>query len=524
MSESAPNHQTILNDAWDVVVGSMDWLKSVVYGEFADHQSISTIVAQMLVNFLPGVVIVTSARDAVAIILRLSTHPEKREDLMEWVLLSACLIVIALPIALAAGGAAAAGVGAVIGGIAGSELGAALRAIMLMLIRETSHLIDVIRFLQKFIKGDILKFLRLIRFTAYEKALLMVVRQFTGKLTEVVRSLRLHLENFQQFDSVKDTIVKLADCERRFYAMQHDALRQIPNALVELDARLRALLAQTAPKEIHVVPAGVAADKATATVPVSQRVRDTPGNVLAMVESGVSTGGGTSAKGRAAAPTSGAGQSTAARPKDRPKLSLKDKPEPPTPYDSGANTKKQAVAEPKTNEDGAIGIPPPRYLHGFSESNILSTPKGSRPDPTQYLDPTYITNHLQTFKDHGGGFLFTDADIANPKYTSFNPTKFVMAGSDLRSVVTKFQATGDVSILETALGYDSGYLVGKEIYMLNLDNPKVVMPTGNEAGANSLWRPGGLTYPGGMRESVLDNVSIFHGNDPNNIPNLVRIQ
>ena len=120
--------------------------------------------------------------------------------------------------------------------------------------------------------------------------------------------------------------------------------------------------------------------------------------------------------------------------------------------------------------------------------------------------------------------MFTDADIANPKYTSFNPMKFVMAGSDLRSVVAKYQSTGDVSVLETALGYDPGYLVGKDIYMLNLDKPKVVMPTGNEGGANSLWRPGGLTYPGGMREAVLDNIPIFHGNDPTNLPNAVKIQ
>ena len=150
--------------------------------------------------------------------------------------------------------------------------------------------------------------------------------------------------------------------------------------------------------------------------------------------------------------------------------------------------------------------------------------KGSRPDLGDYLDPDYIAKHLQTFSDEGGGFLFTDADIANPKYTSFNPTKFVMAGSDLRSVVAKYQSTGDVSILETALGYDLGYLIGKNIYMLPLDNQKVVMPTDNEGGANSLWRPGGLTYPGGMREAVLDNVPIFHGNHASNLPKAVKIQ
>jgi hypothetical protein len=211
MSEHSPEHHAIHDDAWSEVVGGFDWLKSVVYGEFADHQSISTMVAQMLINFIPAVVIVTSARDAVAIILRLAAHPEKREDVMEWVLLSASLIVLALPIAMAAGGAAAAGVGAVVGGIAGSELGAALRAVMLMLLKETSHLVELIRFLQKFITGDILKFLRLLKFTKYEKALLLAIKKFSGKLIEMMRSLRLHLESLQYFDSVKSTIAKLAE-------------------------------------------------------------------------------------------------------------------------------------------------------------------------------------------------------------------------------------------------------------------------------------------------------------------------
>ena len=108
MTQRSPE-QNILDDAWDGVVGGMDWLKSVFFGEFSDQRPLSAVIADMLVSFIPGVVIVTSARDAVAVILRLASHPEKREELMEWVLLSACLIVIALPVAMAAGGAAAAG-------------------------------------------------------------------------------------------------------------------------------------------------------------------------------------------------------------------------------------------------------------------------------------------------------------------------------------------------------------------------------------------------------------------------------
>nr|WP_315219348.1 hypothetical protein [uncultured Duganella sp.] len=337
-----PDEKGILDDAWEQVVGGMDWLKSVFFGEFADNRPLSAVIADMLVSFLPGVVIVTSARDAVAVVLRLAKHPEKREDLMEWVLLCACLIVIALPLAMAAGGVAAAGVGAIVGGIAGSELGAALRAVMLLLIKEASKLVELVRFLQKFIKGDILKFLRAVKFAQYERALLHALSKISGKLLEIVKSLRVHLESLRYFDSVKTAIAKLVEWEKKFYAVQQDALKQIPKALVELDARLGKVLAQTAPKEAHTVSAGVQANKTATAVPAKQRVRDAPGKVLAKVKD--------------AAPATDAKPKPAAKPKPKaaepvPDPPLKDNPDPVKPPDDGANTKKQAVADAAATAD-----------------------------------------------------------------------------------------------------------------------------------------------------------------------------
>jgi hypothetical protein len=333
-----PDESSILDDAWDQVVGGMDWLKAVFFGEFSDHRPLSAVIADMLVSFLPGVVIVTSARDAVAVVLRLANHPQKREELMEWVLLSACLIVIALPLAMAAGGLAAAGVGAIVGGIAGSELGAALRAVMLLLIKEASKLVELVRFLQKFIKGDILKFLRAIKFAQYEKLLIQALSKISGKLLAIVKSLRSHLESLRYFDSVKASIAKLAEWEKKFYAVQHAALKYIPKALAELDARLAKVLAQTAPKESHTVAAGVQADKTAAAVPAKQRVRDTPGKAMTKVEDEAPAA---SAAGK---PETQPKPQTE-NPKKAPQPPLKPKPDPIKPPDEGTNTKKQSVLD-----------------------------------------------------------------------------------------------------------------------------------------------------------------------------------
>jgi len=286
MSKNSPKSESdsIIEEGWSHIVGGMSWLKSVFFGEFADNRPLSAVIADMLVSFLPGVVIVTSARDAVAVVLRLANHPEKREELMEWILLCACLITIALPLAMAAGGAAAAGVGAIIGGIAGSELAAALRGVMLMLIKKASALVDLVLFLQKFIKGDVLKFLRAVKFVQYEKPLLQALSKIVGKLAGIVRSLRQHLESLQYFDSVKASIAKLAEWERKFYNVQQDALRQIPRALAELDSRLAQVLKETAPKETHLVVTGVQTIKSVTPPPTRVRIKDTPGKIFAKVE------------------------------------------------------------------------------------------------------------------------------------------------------------------------------------------------------------------------------------------------
>lgn len=347
----------ILDDAWDSVVGGLGWLKNVLIGEFADNRPLSAVVADMLVSFIPGVVLVTSARDAIAVTLRLANYPEKRNDLMEWVLLCACLIVIALPLVMAAGGAAAAGVGAVVGGIAGSELGAALRAVMLMLIKQASKLVEVVQFLQKFIKGDILKFLRAIKFAQYEKPLMAALGNTIKQLRDIVRGMRGHLQRLSYFDAAKRAIAKLADWERKFYAVQQDAMRQVPRALAELDARLAKVLAQTAPKEAHTVAAGVKAKKPVAPPPAKQRIKDAPGKPLAMA--GIAPAPGAKPKPVPAAgaskpaPKPAPGKTPPVSPKGPPKDPPKDLPDPVDPVPGGPNAKKQEVLDAAVAVDRA---------------------------------------------------------------------------------------------------------------------------------------------------------------------------
>ncbi|CAG2274263.1 hypothetical protein [Burkholderia sola] len=290
MSESSSSG--LLDAIWKEVLGdaaaTFNWLKDFLLGEFVPDRPFSVIVAEMLANFVPGVIIVTSARDAVAIIVRLSTHPERRKEVSEWILLCACLIALALPLVMAAAGAVAAGVGAVVTGVMGDELAAALRAVMLMLIEKSGKLAEMIRFLNKFIKGNILEFLKGVKFANYEKSLLEILQQTTGKLIGIVQEVRgkllearvFHVKIADHFESVQNLVQKLSTWEQRFYAVQQEGIQQIPRAVAELQQRLDRLLAQEAPKDGHVVSAGVTATKPQAVAPPKQEIHDTPGATL----------------------------------------------------------------------------------------------------------------------------------------------------------------------------------------------------------------------------------------------------
>lgn len=271
----------ILDSIWNRVVGGLDWLKQVIIGEFDDNRDMSAVIADMLLSFVPGVIIVASARDLTAVIVRMAKHPEKREHTEEWMLIVACAVPLVLPILAAAAGAAAAGVGAVIGGIAGSEAGAALRAVCLLLIKKGAYaLVEIVGFLRRFIKGDILLVLRDMKFAKYGEALAKYIGEFIGKLVHVIHKVRAELLTLDYFQWMSGMLAKLEALERGFYGVQTGAMSAIPKALAELDVRLQHALAEALPHQPRLAHAGVPAGHPTPVRTEPTRVPAMPGNPL----------------------------------------------------------------------------------------------------------------------------------------------------------------------------------------------------------------------------------------------------
>ncbi len=178
---------------------------------------------------------------------------------------------------------------------------------------------------------------------------------------------------------------------------------------------------------------------------------------------------------------------------------------------SGSNTS-------NTNNTGSSSI----YKPGWNKERVLAYPKGSRPDPTTYLTETYVTDHINRFKQEGGAFMVVEDWIEKGTFNAFPLRKFVMLRSDMEKVMNKYYQTGRVEDIEDALGYRRGDLKGlsADIHIIYVDSTKYKfeLPNGNEIGANDLWEPGAKTS-GGFRECVIvDKVdparTIVHNKNP----------
>ena len=152
-------------------------------------------------------------------------------------------------------------------------------------------------------------------------------------------------------------------------------------------------------------------------------------------------------------------------------------------------------------------------------NEILLKNKGFRPDPSTYLNKSYIDNHLSQFDD-GATIVMT-----TKQYEKFvigkasigivdDGTQFVLPKSMCDEIASA--ARGDISYYEKTLGFDIGHFSnGGGLVRIDIDNLQGLnlrIPSGNEYGANNHWIPGGFT-DGAVPEAVTDLIP----NNPANV-------
>ncbi len=264
MSTAASNG--VLDRVWDGAGDAWQWLRGVILGEWQDNRSIGQIVTDALAGFIPGVGSVITLRDLIAVIVRLAKHPEKREEVDEWILLIAML----LPLIITIIGAAAAGVGALVG----AELGAFLRATALFVVKKGGVAIKaIVEFFQAHGYGHVVKALQEVKFAKYQDDLIKGLNQQIDKLIELTRNFQNRLKALSPqslpswLPGREAAINAIAHCSQfiqQLTALRRSAVNMIPRALIEMDQRLGALLAgelKLATQTTHSVRTGVEAPR-----------------------------------------------------------------------------------------------------------------------------------------------------------------------------------------------------------------------------------------------------------------------
>jgi hypothetical protein len=146
-------------------------------------------------------------------------------------------------------------------------------------------------------------------------------------------------------------------------------------------------------------------------------------------------------------------------------------------------------------------------LSDEKRDEIIATPKGSRPDPSDYLPREYIDKHLEKF-DEGATRFMPESNLEKYGIAQRDGTSFVMPKSEADAMISANR--GDPRAMETELGLPDGFLDSNKVIRVDIPDPEhfnLRIPSGNEAGANEQWIPGGR-LPNGASEAVINGGDI----------------
>jgi hypothetical protein len=205
-------------------------------GAFNEKQTIGQIIVDAAIGMISLVGDVTAVRDLIAVSMGLAKEPKKRESVTEWVFLVILLFAL-IPV-----------IGGVIKGVGRLALRVTTKA-----AENVETLGDVIKFLNRIGEGDAVKWLNKLNVVEYQAQLIEKMSDFCNTMITAINQIlkarvgRILPEKWQA------DLLRVRD---GFAALQQLAARMLPQALKELDAKLRVLQALVYKGEIHTIATG----------------------------------------------------------------------------------------------------------------------------------------------------------------------------------------------------------------------------------------------------------------------------
>ncbi|MCE0828758.1 hypothetical protein LVQ78_22390 [Buttiauxella sp. A2-C2_NF] len=212
------------------------WIWGTLQGSFNEKQTISQIIVDAVIGMIPLVGDVTAVRDLIAVSMGLAKDPRKRESVSEWVFLVILLFAL-IPV-----------IGGVIKGVGRLALRVTKEA-----AENVETLSDIIKFLNRVGEGDAVKWLNKLNVVQYQAQLIEKMSDFCHTMITAINQILKARIGQMLPEKWQADLIRVRD---GFAALQPLAAKMIPQALKELDAKLRVLQAMVYKGEIHTVATG----------------------------------------------------------------------------------------------------------------------------------------------------------------------------------------------------------------------------------------------------------------------------
>lgn len=205
------------------------WTWGTVQGAFNEKASLTQIMVDAVIGMIPLVGDATAVRDLIAVIIGLSTQPEKRNSTWEWVLLVVLLFAL-IPV-----------FGGVIKGVGRLVVKSAKDADHLIGAAREAHLRktarDIIEFLNRIGSKDAEKWFASLRIMDYKNELLA---RFAHLISALIRFLKIGGQKVKGIPALTNRIKTL---QEGLKVLLEKGNEMIPLAVKELDQQLREIQA-----------------------------------------------------------------------------------------------------------------------------------------------------------------------------------------------------------------------------------------------------------------------------------------
>ncbi len=215
------------SDFESMTLDAAGWVWGTVQGAFNDKASTSQIIVDAVIGMIPLVGDVTAVRDLIAVTIGLVDDPKKREEKMQWLMLT-LLVVALIPV-----------IGGVVKGVGRLALKATAEAAKLASASaRTAHLAaaanDIIAFLNRVGVGNAEQWLLALKFGEYQARILERMGAFVDTLQHVLTSIGNRFHFF-----IPDSFLKRIEwLKEGLRSLMKTANEMIPQAIKDLDAML----------------------------------------------------------------------------------------------------------------------------------------------------------------------------------------------------------------------------------------------------------------------------------------------